>query len=317
MFIKRTLAALLCSLILVSSMQSQAQDLPGVEVSDASVSQNAKTLISLAAQQIPELFANGTPWRSLDGFFFKYFAVSGIFVGITGDDLYLLGGQFGDVATYGGKVADAIVVLGGASTGGPLFNDITTPSTLNALIAYFKTITVKLDTISTLAIFNNSASVAHEVQGQETVAGKATTKLQLTLAGSNLAQPVPATLWVDETGFIAKLIYNGTEFASPTSNTIGVGLVSSMLLALKSAESAQVQAALAQELASPAVDTKIVDNVISGLAVKTLAIEVSANPSATILFEVSDFGPFSIMTKYASTLAGTTTKFELQDIVLR
>ncbi len=317
MLIKRFLTTLFCSLVFVSSLQLRAQDLPGVEVSDASVSQNAKTLISLAAQQFPGLFANGTPWRSLDGFFFKYFSVSGVFVGITGDDLYLLGGQFGDVATYAGKVADAIVVLGGASSGGPLFNDITTPSTLNALIAYFKTITVKLETVSTIAIFNSTASVGLEVQGQETVAGKATTKLQLTLAGSNLAQPQPATLWVDETGFIAKLIFNGTEFASPTSNTIGVGLVSSMLLALKSAESAQVQSILAQELASPAVDSKIADNVIGGLAVKTLSIEVSSSPSATILFEVSDFGPFSIMTKYASTLAGTTTKFELQDIVLR
>ncbi len=315
---KRLLITLVFSLFMVCSLQLKAQNLPGAEVADAAVSQNAKTLIGLASQQFPQLFSNGTPWRSFDGFFYKYFAVSGVFVGINGDELYLLGGQFGEVASYAGKVADAIVVLGGSGFAGastPLFTDITTASTLSALLSYFRSVTVSFDTIS--SAFSLLSSVALEVQGQESVAGKPAQKVLVTIAGNNLPQPTIAQLWVDDSGVIVKLILSGTEFPASSSNTIGVGLISGALLALKAAESPNIQAAIAEELASPTVDTKIFDNVISGLAVKTLAIEVGDSQTARILFEISDFGAFSMSTKLESTIAGTTSKFELKDIVLR
>lgn len=316
MLSQRFFTTLFCALILACSMQLKAQDLPGADVPDSDVSQNAKTLISLASQQFPQLFSNGSAWRSFDGFVYKYFAASDVFVGINGDDLYLLGEQFGEVATFAGKVADAIVALGGGfGTSQPLFTDITTASTLNDLLRYFQTITVSYDTIA--GAFSLLSSVALEVQGQETVNGTSAQKVFVTISGNNLPQPSTAQLWVNDEGTIVKLVFNGAEFAAPTANTIGVGLVSGMLLALKGAESPIIQAAIAEELASPAVDTKIFDNVISGLAVKTLAIEVGDDQSAKILYEISDFGAFSISTKLESTLGPTTTRFELKDIVLR
>ena len=310
------LTTLLCSLLMAFSLQLKAQNLPGIAVADTEVSSSAKTLISLASQQFPNIFSNASTWRSFDGFFYKYFSISGVFVGINGDDLYLLGGQFGDVATYAGKVADAIVVLGGGpGVSSPLFNDLVTASTLSSLIGYFKTITVSYDTIT--SAFSLLSSVALEVQGQESVNGKSAQKLLVTISGNNLPQPTVAQMWVDDNGIIIKLILNGGEFPESSSNLIGTGLVSSMLLALKSAESPIIQTAITQELANPSVDTKVFDNVISGLSVKTLAIEVGDAQTARVLFEISDFGGFSITTKLESTIAGATSRFELKDLVLR
>ena len=109
----------------------------------------------------------------------------------------------------------------------------------------------------------------------------------------------------------------GFSIADMSSNLIGTGLVSSMLLALKSAESPIIQTAITQELANPSVDTKVFDNVISGLSVKTLAIEVGDAQTARVLFEISDFGGFSITTKLESTIAGATSRFELKDLEMK
>ncbi len=311
----KLISILLLSSLIVLSAQLRAQDLPGVAIADTEVGQSAKTLINLASQQLPELFANGTSWRSFDGFFYKYFAASGVFVGINGDDLYLLGGQFGSVATYAGKVSDAIIALGGGGVGGSFFNDLVTASTLNDLLNYFQTITVSYDTIT--SAFSLLASVAIEAQGEEVIGGQSARKLVVTLSGSNLPQPSTALLWVDASGTIIRVEQNGGVFVAPTANLIGTGLISGALLALKAAEAPAVQAAIEQELASPTIGTKTFDNVISGIGVKTLAIEVKANEASRILFEISDFGAFSIATKLESTLLTTTTKFELKDIVLR
>lgn len=297
-------------------LSTQAQDLPGTAVADSALSTNAITLISLAEQKYPELFSNATSWRTFDGFFYKYFAKSGVYVGINGSDLYLLGGPFGNTVVNQGKIADAVVALQGETpSNSGLFQNTVTASTLRDLLRYFRGITVAYSSISSFG--NLQSAVALEAVGQEVVGDKTTDKLIVTLSGSNLASPLAYQMWVDSEGIIVKLLQNGFEFAYPTSNAVGAGLVSGMLLALKGAEAPAVQQALANELANnPAVSQKVVDAVISGNAVKTLALQIGS-AGANILLELSDFGAFSIATKMESTLSATKTSFELKDLVLR
>lgn len=299
------------------SLQLQAQTLPGTEVAESEVDQNAVTLVNLASAQFPQLFANGTAWRRLDNFYFQYFAVSGVYLGVNQGDLYLLGGPFGNQAVNQGRVSDAVALL--TATTAPSaasFDDFTSASTLKDLLRYFKTLTIGYDTIT--SAFEIRAAVSLEVQGNETVGGTAAEKLIVTITGNNLSEPQTYQMWVDSEGVIIKLVQaGGTEFLMPSSNLIGSGLVSSMLLSLAAAESPVVQAAIAEELASPTIATKTTDGNISGLPVKTLAIQVGEDGTPTILFEISDFGNFSMTSKFQSTFLGTTTSFELRDVVLR
>lgn len=313
---KSLIRLLLCVLIVASSASLRAQDLPGSFVADSAVSQSAITLVGLASQKYPQLFSNPTTWRRYDGFFYKYFANSGVYIGINGSDLYLLGGEFGNTVSYQGTVADAIVVLGGssASQASP-FKNITTASTLKDLLLYFRKITVAYSTVN--STFNLQSAVALEVTGQEVVNGKSTQKLLVTLSGNNIAAPVIYQMSVDAEGIIVKLVQNGYAFPYPSSNTIGANIVSSMLLALRAAEAPAVRVVLNEELANPAVSQKIKNGTINGLPVKTLTIETAANEPAKFVVEVSDFGAFSIASKMSSTLFGTTTSFDVKDVVLR
>lgn len=297
-----------------------AQDLPGSAVSDSAVSQSAITLVNLAQARYPELFTSPTSWRTFDGFFYKYFAASGVYVGINGPDLYLLGGPFGNTVQYQGRVADALVVLqgSGGSTGAgtQLFKNVTSANTLLDLLSYFRSLTLSYGTVNSFA--NTQAAVALEAQGQELVDGVTTDVVMLTLTGNNLSAPVIYKMYVNAQGTIVKLRQNNFDFVMPASNAVGAGLVSGMLIALKAADAPAVRAALDKTLKDSAVVTKNTQaRVIAGLNVQTLSLQISDGASATILLEVSDFGPFSMATKMSSTLGGTTTSFEITSAVLR
>lgn len=307
-------------LFLVVSAPLYSQQLPGIEVADSAVDQNAVTLVNLANQKFPELFSGGTPWRQLDGFSFKYFSATGIYLGVNDGNLFVLGGQFGNQATNLGKVTDIVATLSsdtGTGTGGVLFNDITSASTVKDLLRIFKTITVSYSTLSSFG--NTEAAVSMEVQGSEAVNGVSAEKVVLTITGNTLSEPQVYQMWVDGEGVILRLasVNNNFEYAPTTANLIGTGLLSSMLLSLAAGDSSVVQNALSLELASSSVSSKAVDATISGLAVKTLALETAAGSSTNILFEISDFGAFSIMSKFESTIAGTSSLWELKNIVLR
>ena len=77
---------------LIAGVNTKAQDLTGFAISDDAVGQSARTLVNLVIQVFPELFGQPTTWREYDGFHYRYFGASGIYVGISGEDLYLLGG---------------------------------------------------------------------------------------------------------------------------------------------------------------------------------------------------------------------------------
>lgn len=303
------------------AVTSVAQDLPGSAVNDNAVNQSAITLIKLAQQRYPDLFNGPTGWRTFDGFFYKYFSASGVYVGIKGADLYVMGGPFGNAAQYQGTVADALVVLQGSNSGSTgsgaqLFQNVTSATTLRDLLSYFRAITLSYGTTGSFA--NVQAAVALEAQGQEQLGGVATDIVKLTLTGSNLTAPVIYQMWVDPQGIIVKLRQNNFDFVMPASNAVGAGLVSGMLIALKSADAPAVRAALDKTLQdSAAVAQKTQARVISGLNVQTLALQIGDGSSTVILLEVSDFGSFSMATNMSSTLGGTTTSFEITSVVLR
>jgi len=307
----------LAGLALLCSLQVSAQSLPGTAVGDSAVSQSAITLISLAEQVYPSLFSQATSWRSYEGFFYKYFASSGVYVGISGADLYLMGGQFGSAPSHQGKIADAIIVLQGSS-GAPAqpFKDVVAVKNTADLIRYFRRITVDYGTTSTLG--NSQSSVALEVLGAETVSGTATDKLRVTVSGGTLSAPLAYDMWVDGTGVVRKLLQGSFEYPYPMSNTIGAGLVSGMLLALAAADTPTVKAGLNNQLANNAAVTQGTRNTsISGIAVQQYTLTIGTSASASVELELSDFGNFSMATRIRSVLLSTTTTFQMRDIQLR
>lgn len=304
-----------CAMLL--SVQVSAQNLPGTAVSDSAVSQSAITLISLAEQVYPSLFGQATPWRSYEGFFYKYFASSGVYVGINGADLYLMGGQFGNSPRYQGKIADAVIVLQ-SSPGAPSdpFKDVVAVKNTADLIRYFRRITVDYATLSTLG--NVQSSVALEVLGQETLSGTATDRMRVTVSGTNVSTPLVYDMWVDSQGIIRKLLQGTFEYPYPMSNTIGAGLVSGVLLALAAADSPTVKAALNNQLANNAALKQATRNTtVSGIPVQQYTLTVSTTPSVSVELDLSDFGNFSMATRMRSVLLSTTTTFEMRDIQLR
>lgn len=311
------------ALALLVSANGMAQDLPGSAVSDSVVNQSAITLIGLAQQRYPELFTGATSWRTFDGFLYKYYSASGVYVGINGPDLYLLGGPFGNTVQYQGTVADALVALQGNSNGSSgsgstsqLFKSVTSNNTLRDLLGYFSSITLSYGTVTSFA--NLQAAVALEAQGQEQVDGATADVVALTLTGNNLSAPVSYKMWVNAQGTIVKLRQNGYDFLMPASNAVGAGLVSGMLIALKAADAPSVRAALNDTLQdSAAVSQKTHARTISGLNVQTLSLQIGDGASTTVLLEVSDFGSFSMATKMSSTLGGSTTSFEITSAALR
>jgi len=302
---------------LLLSVEVSAQSLPGTAVSDSAVSQSAITLISLAEQVYPSLFGQATSWRSFEGFFYKYFANSGVYVGINGADLYLMGGQFGNSPSYQGKIADAVIVLQGTS-GAPAepFKDVVSVKNTADLIRYFRKITMDYGTQSSVAAVQSSLAI--EVLEQEVLSGETTDKVRVTLTGGSLTAPAVYDMWVDSQGIIRKLLQSGFEFPYPMSNTIGGGLVSGVLLALAAADSPTVKAGLNNQLANnAAVKEGTRNTTISGIPVHQYTLTISSSPSASVELDLSDFGNFSMATRIRSVLLSTSTLFQMRDIQLR
>lgn len=302
---------------LLMAINAFAQDLPGSEVSDSVVSQSAITLVNLAQDVYPELFSGATNWRTFDGFFYKYFSVSGVYVGINGPDLYLLGGPFGGAVQYKGTVADALIVLQGSGGSTQLFNNVTTANSLLELLSYFRSLTLSYGTVT--STINLQAQISLEAKGQELFGGVNTDIVMMTLSGTNLSTPNTYKMWVNAQGTIVKLRQNDSfDFVMPTSNAVGAGLVSGMLIAIKAADAPAVREALNNTLQNnAAVSQKTQTRVISGVNLQTLVLEIGDSGSASVLLEVSDFGAFSMATKMQSKLTTTTTSFEITSAVLR
>tara|TARA_R110002072_G_scaffold284396_5_gene448704 strand:- start:32050 stop:33039 length:990 start_codon:yes stop_codon:yes gene_type:complete len=316
------------TLAFIAGVNARAQDLPGIAISDDAVGQSARTLVNLAMQVFPDMFGQPTTWREYDGFHYRYFGSSGIYVGIKGEDLYLLGGVYGDSVSYQGTVADAIIfVQSEAGTGSSVaFQDFVTVKTTTEILSYFRKITMEYGSSLTLGsnpFAKTDAVITMEAIGQETVEGATTDRLKITLSGNNISEPVLYDLWIDAQGVVVKLVLNGNfEYNSAQAKAIGPGLMSAMLVSLVAVDQPTVKGVIANATADSSVVTaNTVNATIGGVAVESMEIIVSSSAANAVELTLSDFGAFTMATKYSASLDGgfqkTTSYFRIVDVVLK
>lgn len=314
--------------VLTAGVTSKAQDLPGIAISDDAVGQSARTLVNLAIQVFPDLFGQSTTWREYDGFHYRYFGSSGVYLGIKGQDLYLLGGPFGDNVTYQGTIADAIVLVqretGTASS--TAFQDFITARTTKELFNYFSKITMEYGSSLTLGanpFAKTDAVITMEALGQDTFEGATTDRIKITLSGDNVSELVIYDLWIDAQGVVVRLIRDGdSEFNSATAKAVGAGLMSAMQLSLAAVDTPTVRGVIANATANSSVVTANTTNTtIGGNPVQSMALVVSSSVNNAIELTLSDFGPFTMATKYNASLDGgfqkSTSYFRIVDVVLK
>lgn len=75
------------------------------------VSATVQSIFDLAEQVLPTQFKNGSALGVYQGYVYKYFASSGVYVGIKDDKLYTMGGVYGSAIKEQGTVAAVLSVL--------------------------------------------------------------------------------------------------------------------------------------------------------------------------------------------------------------
>ena len=316
------------TLALTAGVSVKAQNLPGIVVNDTAVGQSARTLANLAIQVFPDLFGQPTTWREFDGFHYRYFGSSGVYLGIKGQDLYLLGGPFGANPTYQGTIADAIVLVqretGTASS--TAFQDFITAKTSKELLSYFNKITMEYGSSLTLGgkpFATTDAVITMEALGKDTFQGATTDRVKITLKGSTASVPVVYDLWIDAQGVVVRLILNGDfEYNSASAKAIGPGLMSAMQLSLAAIDTPTVRGVIDNATANSSVVTSNTTNTtIGGNPVQSMALVVSSSVDNAVELTLSDFGPFTMATKYSASLDGgfqkSTSYFRIVDVVLK
>lgn len=105
------------------------------------VSTDVQSIFDLAGQVMAQ-FKNGGPLGSYQGYTYKYFADSKIYVGVKDNLIYLMGGTYGNSPTYAGtvsgilnslKASKAKIDAANANTGGSTGGGTTTPAPTTAL----------------------------------------------------------------------------------------------------------------------------------------------------------------------------------------
>ena len=310
-------ALLLSSLLLIQP--ATAQNLPGTAIDEAAVSADVKALFTLAAQAYPTMFVGGSGWRSYSGYTFKYFSSSGIYVGIKDGQVNLLGGPFGNTITPKGSVAQVTTALQSYiaklnTTPTADFSGFIAARTLGDLVRYFSSLTMEYTSSSIFGVA--TAQIKIEVLGQETVGGVAADTLRVTISGNGAPNPVSYDMAVDSSGTVQRLSMGGFQYTAAQAQQLGTGIVSSFLIALVAGDNAQVKAALSGELQSPALSTKVTQRIVGNTTLPTIQITVEAGGS-NITSYISDFGNFTMMTRYSASIAGMTSGFEIIDMKLR
>ncbi len=97
-----TLAAAL--VLLISANGTQAQGTP-------TISSDVQKIFELAAQVYPTLLVNGSALGIYEGFTYKFFASSGIYVGIKDNKIFTMGGPFGASVVEQGTVSAVLSAL--------------------------------------------------------------------------------------------------------------------------------------------------------------------------------------------------------------
>ncbi len=89
------------------SLQSAAQ----TGSTTPTISSSTQSVFDLAAELYPTMFANGSALGIYQGYVYKYFAGSGIYVGIKDDKIYTLGGMYGNAIKEQGSVGAVLNLL--------------------------------------------------------------------------------------------------------------------------------------------------------------------------------------------------------------
>jgi hypothetical protein len=318
-------AFLLSSLVLLHSQQPVlAQNLPGTALDASAISTQINSLFTLAEQAYPSVFVGASGWRSYEGYTFKYFEGSGIYAGIKDGEVYLMGGPYGGSPVAQGNISNIISALQAYITNpnptptAPAavadFSSFIAARTLNDLISYFSSITMEYS--SSILTLTTTAQIKLELLGQENVGSTSTNHLRVTITGGTPSASQAYDMWVDSAGTIQRLMQGTFEFAQAQSQLIGTGLVSSFLLALVAGDTPTIKAAVANEIANPALSTKVTQRIVGATQVDTIAVSV-ASGGAEVTAYISDFGNFTMMSEFLSKTSTMSTSFEIIDMKLR
>lgn len=97
----------LCSLAAALAVAS----LPSVSQAQIAISEDAHQVFTLAPQLYPELFSGGGELGTYQGYVYRHYSASGVFIGLQNERLHLLGGPFGETLSSPGTVAEVRQVL--------------------------------------------------------------------------------------------------------------------------------------------------------------------------------------------------------------
>ena len=72
---------------------------------------NSNTLFNFAEQSYPELFSPPQPGTGTsEGYYYRYYANTKVYLGTRGDQVYALGGPFGAAPVYGGRIRQFVTL---------------------------------------------------------------------------------------------------------------------------------------------------------------------------------------------------------------
>jgi hypothetical protein len=98
-------ALVACSLLFGQANTARSADAP------PTFTNTAEYMFQLAAELYPTLFTNGSAPASIEGYVYKHFSQSGIYVGVKNDKVFLLGGPFGNSIKEQGTLQVVITFL--------------------------------------------------------------------------------------------------------------------------------------------------------------------------------------------------------------
>ena len=321
MFKRTYCGALLLSFAALLLQPAAAQDLPGLAIDTATVAAEVQALIELGQQAFPTDIpsASASGWRVYEGFVFKYYAATGIYVGIKDDEVYLFGGPYTAITHYGSLAAVTsalqarITNMNKPNPPYADFKNLLIVETLPQVIETFASITLEDGTLG--ASGNVITHVKLDNHGEEMMDGSWLTHLTAAIAYPDISRTFD--MWVDGSGRFLRLKFDGLDFSIPQAQALGPPVVDGFLSALSAADIAQVGFALAGEIQNPALSTKLTKRLVGDTEVDTIKLEVSSDADASVIAYISDFGSFAMATEFSSTLGTETTFFEIIDMTLR
>jgi hypothetical protein len=314
------------SALLVSSLvlfqPAIAQNLPGTAVDTAAVATELQNLLNLAQSAYPSTVpaASASGWRSYQGYMFKFYSATGIYVGIKDGQVYLLGGPYTQITPYGSVAAVTSAlqtrIAANANTAGSAttadFGGVIAAKTLADLKQRFSLLT--MEWTSAIGSLRTTSQITLEVVGQETINGVDTDKMKITITGSG--STLAYDMWVNSAGKTVRMAVGSFVYPDSQAEVLGATAVSGFLIALAAGDNPQLQAALNGQLSNGALSTKVTQRTVGNTTVPTVQLTVAAN-GANITGYYSDFGSFTMLTQFSSTISTLSNSFEVINMKLR